>query len=958
MPALIGGFLRRDTSYINLFNLFAFVNTRWAGLFGLALANEPGSLGPKNRGTLRINDGRVGSTRSFSKTSKLSLRIMNFCCKADSSIALLVDSEGWNKQKGALQIRPTVIDSFSNISTGGNLDSIQASSCRLNTLKRASPVNYITGQYGNLVKALEKSFLGVPCLYETKWIKGAIYRVVFRNSYMFKTSNWSRLYGWDGGKIAEKAKAERNVSDIVIKCSDLDNNGRNPSSVKCLAASKVMNLGTERSKIANFRLNSQPLAHFLYTMHAPGVLARYACPTFMEAWLETRKGYGKLNSVLHYEPHNLRNCCSTNNALFSPRSKQRNFVHIQYRYYSTQDQPHLSCRKDGHRTQASPSNNCRMTMRQKVLEWPDPVKLKSIESRVYEQQIELVRLAKKYGKYSDEVKRAQEIMSRSLYFRMVAVQLISTNPGSQTPGVDGEKFENTPEYKIHLTLLLREILRQVGSTYSEVSPVRRVFIPKANGKKRQIGNPTIRDRALQSLVRLVVEPLIEMDSDTHSYGFRKYRSAKNAIAVLRSHLKTYNDMQNKWIVDADIERFFDNINHQWLIDKVPLPKKLSTILDGWLKAGSIYLGEYEYSIAATPQGGACALSPILANFVLDGLEKAVYDSILSLTKSQERRIVIRRKDGSKTRINSDLLVVRYADDFVVLARSKHLIIKSILPAIKNFLKVRGLRLSPTKTGIFTLSDFKSQLEFLGYILKYRESWNARNPLLFKHSGEAGIALYPNKKKVMEVIKKMKSIITKSQNLTAYSLIAKLNPIIRGWSTYFNIGNCSKYRDYVRQSLYKYTWKWCKTKHRRWGCKVIARKYFLRATPAPCGPTRRVSGSSATPKTNSSSYEKFKNRTWTFSGETKTPSAPRYTEGGSKRIFLQDVSNTSAVLASKHYIIPKKINSIHAYSEDYMKLVDFQATLALKAAGPHGTLKEKLLKRQADFISEGVCEVCL
>ena len=202
---------------------------------------------------------------------------------------------------------------------------------------------------------------------------------------------------------------------------------------------------------------------------------------------------------------------------------------------------------------------------------------------------------------------------------------------------------------------------------------------------------------------------------------------------------------------------------------------------------------------------------------------------------------------------------------------------------------------------------------------------------------------------------MKSIITKAQNLTAYTLIAKLNPIIRGWSTYFNIGNCSRSRYYVKHSLYKYIWKWCETKHRRWGRKAIAIKYFrtpsfasldsgqprsgsLTHHSSNVGPTKRDESVSSAADACAQrkgvrtqyQYEKLKKRTWTFRGETKDKY--RFTES-TKRIFLQDVSNTNAVLSSKHYIIPKNINSIHAYSEDYMKLVDFQATLNLKAAGP-------------------------
>jgi len=128
---------------------------------------------------------------------------------------------------------------------------------------------------------------------------------------------------------------------------------------------------------------------------------------------------------------------------------------------------------------------------------------------------------------------------------------------------------------------------------------------------------------------------------------------------------------------------------------------------------------FHMSESGTPQGGV--ISPCLANFTLDGLEDATYSSIISLTKSKERRITIKHRDGSKSRVSLNLFVVRYADDFIIVARSKHILIKYVLPKVIEFLKIRGLLLSREKTKIFTLSNEKSELNFLGYTMKYRSN---------------------------------------------------------------------------------------------------------------------------------------------------------------------------------------------------------------------------------------------
>lgn len=565
-----------------------------------------------------------------------------------------------------------------------------------------------------------------------------------------------------------------------------------------------------------------------------------------------------------------------------------------------------------------------------VLFWPSNKVLLELEESVFNKQVELVEQAKNFGIKSEKVMRLQFILASSYAFRVMAVYYLCQSPGSMTPGLDGKILgtKSSTKEKLDMIEKLRYFVKHSNKYKSE--PVKRVYINKANGKKRPLGIPSIFDRGFQYLLKLIIDPLVEMNSDRHSYGFRKYRTAKNAIGMLRAQFKTtMSKTENKWVLDADIQGFFDNINHDWILENIPLNNKLKVILKEWLKSGHMEKSVFYMSESGTAQGSV--ISPCLANFTLNGLEETTYNSILSLTKSKERRTIIKHEDGSKSRVSLNLFIVRYADDFVIIARSKHIIVNYVLPKIIEFLKIRGLHLSREKTKIYTLSSKKAELRFLGYTIKYRNKWKYDRAFVFRHSGNRGIGLYPNKDKVYGIINKMKEIITKSQNITSYTLISKLNPIITGWANYFNIGNCARFRDYIRQALWKLTWGWCINKHKKWGKKKIAKYYF-----------RTEDG------------KKFKGRRWTFFGVANARSRFSFTDSNEekKRIYLQDISKVNKILAAKEYIIPKNIIDIHAFDKNVKLLVEFQATINLKSLGQYNPKKGKLLKKQ-----DSLCSIC-
>jgi len=268
-----------------------------------------------------------------------------------------------------------------------------------------------------------------------------------------------------------------------------------------------------------------------------------------------------------------------------------------------------------------------------------------------------MRIAKavREGKSANKINALQWILSHSYSAKLLAVKQVTSNKGAKTLGVDGEIW-NTPARKIKGTLSLKR------KGYKAL-PLRRILIPKKNGKKRPLGIPTIKDRAMQALYLLTLEPIAETKADKNSYGFRQYRACRDAIAQCFCSLgKSYSP---KWILEADIKGCFDWIDHNWLLNNIPVDKWM---LKQWLKCGYFQDTKLFPTMSGTPQGGI--LSPTLANMTLDKLETAI------------KKACPRRR-----KVN----FIRYADDFIVTADSRELIEENIIPAIKEFLGAKRLR---------------------------------------------------------------------------------------------------------------------------------------------------------------------------------------------------------------------------------------------------------------------------
>jgi RNA-directed DNA polymerase len=379
-----------------------------------------------------------------------------------------------------------------------------------------------------------------------------------------------------------------------------------------------------------------------------------------------------------------------------------------------------------------------------------------------------------------KVKRLSYRLVHSFAARALAVKRMTENKGKKTPGVDGARWE-TPEQKA-------TAVDRIGQWQGyQPLPLKRIYIPKPNGKQRPLSIPGMADRARQALYLQALQPIAETQADPNSYGFRPKRRCADAIdqcfKVLR--LKT----SASWILAGDIQSFFDQIAFAWSEEHIPMNKR---ILAKWLRCGFLDHGTRYPTTAGVPQGGI--ISPVISNLVLDGLEAVVQGS------SWHRSV-------------HNINYVRWADDFMVTATSRQELAEVVLPRIETFLADRGVRLSAEKTVITPLTQ---GFDFLGQTVRKPERPNGQ---------PAKLQITPSKASFQALKGKVRTFCKQAKGATPAQLIETLTPVLRGWANYHRHVICGKTFAKLDNFVWQRVYRWAKRRHADKTGRWITDRYF-------------------------------------------------------------------------------------------------------------------------------------